>query len=270
MRSTGANIVLPSGLRVRVARRDKPVSAALRAEGSLVDDTLRAMEDGRLDVSVQGKALDLDAVLALDVCDFHVLRDAALRLGLVATETEEIECENCDAKLSFDPTRLALDDLCERYADDAPVSRERTYALSESLPIPRGGAATRVRFRSVSVREALPFFSALDRETFSVTPVYLAGMGLVALEDDDGNKRIDKPVFLARALTRASDAVWVEVQAAYLEHVYPAAAVAPLVCAACGVLREMEVPWPREYDLAAAATPRALAGVFLTPEAFED
>lgn len=269
-RSAEARIVLPSGRRVRVRSHPARRRHASRAnDPELARATLEVVEDGRLEVEEGKRRLSVEDVLALDVGDFHVLRDAAIRGGLVESEPEETTCENCDAPLYFDPRALALADLSERYAAEAPVARERTFALAEPVLVPRGGKATHVRIRTVALSTALPFFRALDGDHLAITPSFLAGMGVVSLEGE-GGRRIEKPVLLARALRRCSDAVWADIEAAYLEHVYPRAAVAPLLCEACGVLREMEVPWPRELDGLLRESEGRVGRPFLTPEAFED
>lgn len=265
-----ARILLPSGRTARVARRDRPARASRPGDVEILRGTLEAIEDGRLEVHEGARPLDVEAVLDLHLADVHVLRDAAIRLGLVPSETEAFPCENCGAPLRFEPGTLDLQDLSERYAAEAPVPIERTFPLRDAVPVPRGGRATRVRLRTVTAREALPFLRAVSGDGFAVTPSFLRGMGVVALESEDGRARIEKPALLGRALARAPDAVWIDVESAYLRHVYPRAAVAPLVCEGCGVLTEMEVPWPRELDPADEPAERRGGAPFLSPEAFED
>jgi hypothetical protein len=265
-------VALPSGadVRVRVSTGALAGDDRLDGEPHLFGRAVRALlapgAIERRDLDGTWAALARDAVLDLSMRDFHALRDLLLRTGAVAPEPDEGACRNCDAALAFDPRTLDPTELATRHAGAAPPP-DGPVALPAPIRLPRGAIAREATLEPVTLGEALPLLRALARdEPFRITPRLLAAMGVRALGP------LDRPVLLARALSRASDETWAAIERRYLELNSPPPVIAPLSCPACGALHEIEVPTPRELDPDATAREHVDdhdGATFPDPEAFE-
>ena len=246
--SQARRVILPSQRVVEVVIDRNGARRAVE-ERSLFRDALAVVGSDRMRVSdPKTGRLDAAAIDALPVGDFHVLRDLAIREGLVPGEVESFACENCDAPLHFDPSKLAPEDLEDRYEDDA-IPAEVRLALDPPLALGKR-RYTHVRAKTVEVRTARLFWRQLGKkgsDGFEVTPKLLASMGIVALEGERGAV-IDEPRALARALAAAPDEAWSVVEDAFLALAYPTRAIASLTCARCETICDLEVPWPRELS----------------------
>lgn len=262
-------VLLPSGLEVRVRAHE----GALRADDRVEGERLRfgralaaLLEPGALDRhdGPSWTALDRGAVLALPMRDFHVLRDLLLRVGAIAPEPDEDAlCRNCDAPLAFDPRELDPGEL-ERAHASAPPPSLGPLRLPSPLRLPRGEIARELTMEPVTLGEARPLLAALARdEPLRVTPKLLAAMGVRALGT------LDRPVLLARVLSRASDEVWSAVLDRYLELATPPPLVAPLTCPACGALHEIVVPHPPELNSSDPLPAHSSETPFPSEEEFE-
>lgn len=249
-------VALPSGAELRVQSRDGALAAddVVLGERTLFGRAIAALlAPGALERREGGArwtALDRDAVLALPLRDFHVLRDLLLRTGAIAPEPDDdARCRNCDAPLAFDPRELDPAELARAHAGDAPPP-SGPAPLPSPLRLPRRRSAEEITLEPVTLGAALPLLRALARpEPFRITPRLLAAMGVRALGP------LTTPVLVARALARADDATWAAVERRYLELNRPRPIVAPLPCPACGAMHEVEVPWPPELDPDAPGSP---------------
>lgn len=236
---------LPSGRLVRVRiDRTKDAPRPSKKDRGLFADVLALLGTERFVIELEkdGTRLDAAAVERLPLADFHVLRDVAVRAKLVASSREVLVCDNCDADLPFDPGALPLEDLDDRYEDEAPAAEQRV-ALPEPLRIGET-RVTHVRMRPLTVAEVRPLWRELGRDRpYRITPKLLAAMGVVGLEPGEHELRA-----VARALEGASDEAWSLVEETFLALAYPSRAIATLVCARCETVHDMEVPWPRELE----------------------
>ena len=244
----GRSIRLPSGLRVRVSRANKDAARADdRVDGTrmFAGRALAALLLGEVVVeSADGKpreTLDRAALLALDVRDFHVLRDVCERLGAVAPEeTDAGECRNCDAPIVVDVLGASLDALEDRFVDE-PALRETELSFGIAVRVGRTRART-VTLRTPTVEQVRPLWVALGRDgALRVTPALVRALGVRALGDETRASTI------AEALSRAPDRAWAVVEQGFLEVAYAQRAFHPLTCAKCGALHEVDAPLTREF-----------------------
>ncbi len=251
----GALVRLPSGLRVRVRRvgRGAPrVDDVVEGTRLFAGRTLGALLAGEVSVEpADGRArtpLTREALLALDVRDFHALRDACERLGAVAPEaTDAGECRNCDAPLEAAPRGVPLDDLEERFARE-PAVREARVPLGVTVRVGRGRAREAV-LRAPTVETARPLWAALAREApLRVTPALVRALGVRSVG------RETRATVLADVLAHVPDRAWSAIEQGFLEVAYAERALRPLVCPACGALHEVDAPLEREFDLALGRT----------------
>ncbi len=261
---------LPSGLRVRVRAVGKASTphAERGRQRALWDDTRALLQSGGLSVEDAATRARLDdaAIDGLSLSDFHVLRDFAIRSGLVESEPEDFPCDNCDAPLTFDGASLSVDDLDDRYRGETE-SQELSVGLPQPIETSRG-VISRVQMKAVTLREAMPLLRELARDRpFRITPALVRAMGIVRLE---GKAKLDEPRAVARALDDASDESWSAVEAGFLTLAYPARAVSTLHCPSCDTVHELEVPWPRELEPSQYQPRREASAAFPTAEAFED
>jgi hypothetical protein len=246
---SGALVQLPGGGRLRVRRARKGaarVDDVVEGTRLFAGRTLGALLAGEVVVEpVEGASrvpLDRAAILALDVRDFHALRDACERLGAVAPEeTQAGECRNCDTPLAADPRGIPLDDLEERHAGE-PVVREMRVPLGMAVRVGRG----RVRdalLRAPTVEAVRPLWAALAKDApLRVTPALVRALGVRAL----GKEK--RATVLARVLAEVPDRAWTAIEQGFLEVAYGARALRPLLCPACGALHEVDAPLVREFD----------------------
>ncbi len=250
----GSLIRLPSGLRVRVRRAGKGAPRTddvVEGTRLFVGRTLGALLEGALVVErAEGKergALTKDEVLALDLRDFHALRDVCERLGVVAPEeTDAGECRNCDAPIVVEARGAALDDLEERYEGEPSVREERVAwgGAGRARKSARGGrgSARGLRFRAPTVEQARPLWAALAQDgPLHLTPALVRALGVRSLS---GETRASA---LAEALARAPDRAWAAVERGFLAVAYAERAFHPLTCAECGALHEVDAPLAREF-----------------------
>ena len=245
----GALVRLPGGRRVRVrrARKGAPrVDDVVEGTPLFAGRTLGALLAGEVVVEpVEGDArapLGREALLALDVRDFHVLRDVCERLGAVAPEeTRAGECRNCDAPLEADPRGFPLDDLEERYAEE-PAVRETRVSLGMAVRVGRGRARDAL-LRAPTVEAVRPLWFALAKDApLRVTPALVRALGVRALG------RETRATVLADVLAEVPDRAWTALEQGFLEVAYGARALRPLLCPACGALHEVDAPLVREFD----------------------
>jgi hypothetical protein len=281
---------LPSGLRVRV-RAGKPVSRPLPHDDAVdgvrlfAGGALRALREGRLRVERADGArgpLGPAAIDALDLRDFHVLRDCAIRLGVVDPGIDDADaqaprCRNCDGPLPFAPRGLPLDGLLGRF-DDEPPRREARVLLGPGVRVERSPARA-ARLRTPTVAEARPLWAALARDApLTLGPALVRAMGIAALELGGGarvrargtaerraERRVDRhaerhPARIARALDGAPDAAWERVCQGFLLVAYPEAAFVPVRCPRCEAIHDFDAPEAREFWPEPAVMEAALGG----------
>jgi hypothetical protein len=258
-------IRLPSGLRVRVraACRDAARAALPAPHDDVVDGvrlfaggTLRALCDGALRVErVDGRRGPLTPadVDALDVRDFHVLRDCAIRFGVVDRGIDEAEeeaprCRNCEAPLVFDPRAVSIEGLIGRF-DDEPPRRELRVPLGPGVRVGRL-AARRVRLRTPTVAEVRPLWAALARDgPLLVSPALVRAMGVVGLDLSGKSSTTERrPAAVAAALAEAPHTAWDRVCQGFLAVAYPDAAFVPVACPRCGAANDFDAPELREFE----------------------
>jgi|GEM_PF-1037115 len=242
------SIRLPSGLRVRVSRANKDAARADdRVDGTrmFAGRALAALLAAEVVVepvdAMPRGTLDRTALLALDVRDFHVLRDACERLGATAPEeTDAGECRNCDAPIVVDALHASLDALEDRFVDE-PAVREIELSFGIAVRVGRTRART-VTLRTPTVEQVRPLWIALGRDgALRVTPALVRALGVRALGDETRASAI------AEALSRAPDRAWAVVEQGFLEVAYAQRAFHPLTCAKCGALHEVDAPLTREF-----------------------
>jgi hypothetical protein len=273
---SGALVRLPGGRTVRVRRTRKGAPRTDDVvEGTRIfaGRTLGVLLAGEVVVvPADGEArtpLGREALLALDVRDFHALRDACERLGAVAPEeTDAGACRNCDTPLEAAPLGVPLDDLEERHAQE-PAVREARIPLGMTVRVGRGRAREAL-LRAPTVEAARPLWAALAKDApLRVTPALVRALGVRSVG------RETRATVLADVLAQIPDRAWGAVEQGFLEVAYGARALRPLLCPACGALHEVDAPLVREFDAPhgregdAAGDDLAAAGDFPDAEAFE-
>jgi hypothetical protein len=193
----------------------------------------RALEEGRLSIEDRrtSKELNADDLDGLPLPDYHALRDAAIRVGAIAEDAEELTCRNCDAPLPPAPEQAPTEDLDEWYVDgESP----------DLSPLPLGEDGPEIAFRQTTAGEARAFHRAVLRETFRPTQKVVRAMGIVSLAGERD------PAEIARRLETLSDEAWSVFEAAYGAVAYSPKSYFPVVCPRCGALHDMPAPAGRE------------------------
>ncbi len=267
----GALVRLPGGRRVRVrrARRGPPrVDDVVDGTRLFAGRTLGALLAGEVLVEpVDGDArapLGKEALLALDVRDFHVLRDACERLGAVAPEeTDAGACRNCDAPLEAEPRGIPLDDLEERHGQ-APAVREARIPLGMAVRVGRGRAREAL-LRAPTVEAVRPLWVALAKDApLRVTPALVRALGVRSVG------RESRATALADVLAQVPDRAWSAIEQGFLEVAYGARALRPLLCPRCGALHEVDAPLVREFDAPLGRERDAVGDEGRTPDGFPE
>lgn len=209
---------------------------------------LRALAENRMSVAIDARALDDGAIRALPIADYHVLRDVAARLDVVAHDAEELGCRNCDETLVVDVAdEVPVEHFAKRFAKDAAEREAQGTTLPATLHLPEPLSLGRKRtsvltMGPVTVDAAIPLWAAVHRPGWTITPAIVRAMGIRAAGE------IRDPKAIAAALDAASDRVWDALGYAFDVLHYPAALVVPYVCPRCGARNDLETPQPRELE----------------------
>lgn len=193
--------------------------------------------------------------------DFHLLRDLAERLGVIAADPIEERCRNCSAEFRVDPRGAPLEPLLER--------RDPPDPLPERLAQPVDGVEG-LSLSSVNVARARPFWAALGAPELILDARIIQAMGVDSLTTARGV--LSDPKRLASRIREGSELLWDVVQAAYDRVNYPLRASVPHRCEACDTIHDVPSPSTRETWV----SPRALSaidggegqGEFPSPEEF--
>lgn len=203
---------------------------------------LSALDEGAILVTREsGGAVAGEAIDALELRDFHALRDVAERLGVIEPEPEESRCRNCDAELDVDPRNAPREGWAEEPSEE-PEPLAPPFPLGRNLRLPKGHRARTIDMKRVTVAEARPLWRAIGSgRDFQMTPSIVAALGVRALGDVTDRRLI------AEALDRAPDGVLAIVETLFVLLNYGERSAWPLVCSACGALHD--VPAPSRWEL---------------------
>lgn len=230
----------------------------------LEDDVVNGgpMFAGRMLHALQRGHVSVDSnVDEWELRDFHLLRDLAERLGVIAAEPQEELCRNCSEPFVVDPRDAPLEPLLER--------RDPPDEMPERLAQPVDGVLA-LSLVPVRVARARPFWTALGAPELILDARILQSMGVVSLTTARG--LVEDPKRLASRIRDGSELLWDVVQAAYDRVNYPLRASVPHRCEACEAIHDVPSPSTRETWV----SPRALSaidggvepGEFPSPEEF--
>jgi len=270
-------VTLPSGVRVRVsdsAPGEPPISDdRVEARRVFAGRMLRALSTGRLVVAVEGAPLAPGALDALALTDFHALRDAAYRIGVIDEDPDpDQRCRNCDTALAPGRLDAPIAELDQWYLEHPADPLEPPFPLGTEIRLANGKRAHTFDMEPVTVGRARPLWRALERSSVKITPRIVDALGIRALGDVRDRGAI------AQALDRASDDAWAAVETAFVLLNYAPRSHYPYVCPECGALHDVLAPSTREFDadldaedlLLGGGEPSAAAGDDLAPFPDED
>jgi hypothetical protein len=246
----GGSFQLPSGRVVELSARRGGAARVRGAKAPLFSEVAALVRSGELELS-DGEAPIEPASLLLP--DFHAVRAIATKMGLLAEETIEIECRNCEATIRIAPcAAMELGPFVDRELRDPELDRTLELGVAHAIPEVHiaGRTARSVTFEARTAGEAEPLFRALRRRRFVVSPRVVRAMGVVAM----GDERDAGPI--ARALAACSDEAWDAVTDLYLEASYPPRLFAIAPCPACGARNDVDAPFEREFVAGLSAIPR--------------
>ncbi|MBI5533644.1 MAG: metallopeptidase family protein [Deltaproteobacteria bacterium] len=247
---------LPTGRVVDLERTGDPPGHVPTLRGSvhaLAGQVVRLRNEA-------GELVDPES-LALE--DFHVLRSILTHAGLLAEQSVEVPCDNCNEVRALRPCELVepgpfIDgelgdpELDERF----PFDKEHEIGEAQLGKL-------KVKLRPVTVAEARPLHEAIDGGRLRVTSALVRAMGIESLDGETLAPRI------ARRLQRIDDSSW-DSLTDLLDAAYYGPRLRPWWrCQECGARNELEAPSLREFP--ALALPRddqPIAG-FPDVDAFE-
>ena len=253
-------VQLPGGRVVELVVGATP-AARRAATGRRFDET-RELFTTDVRLREEGRALEVGS---LSLAEFHGLRAIATRLGWLDEEPVEIRCRNCDAPFAVRPCEgLPLGPFADRELDDDELDVTLSFEEAHDIPELRVGKAraTTVRFAALTVREAEPLHAALAKPELRVTSEVVAAMGIVALGDARGPRR------LARALSNCTDEAFGAVTDLFLRSHYPLRLGGIAACPRCGARNDVDAPYDREFDVR-HVDERALASEFPSFDVFD-
>ncbi len=241
-------LTLPSGNVARLAASGPVVPRRRAPRAALFSETLEAL-DQAVELERNGEAM---VVRDLALSDFHVLRAAVMRGGLVSEPEVAVDCRNCNAALTLVPCEhLEMAPWIDGELGDPELDATLPFGEPHRLAFPvllgRVRRATTATFEPRTVREALPLWAALARESLDLDAAVVVAMGLSTL----GNER--DPVVIARVLARASEAEFASVCDLFLDSHYPARLAGVVFCAACQARNDVDAPYEREFPRGAVA-----------------
>lgn len=253
------DLTLPSGVRARVTDaapekapvRDDSVDAK-RAFGGRM---LRVLSEGRLVVELEGEVASLERIDQLSLRDYHALRDAAFRLGVVDEEPDpDLRCRNCDEPLAPERGDMPVGELDRWYVEHPEEPLEPPFPFARAIRLANGVRASDFVMKPVTVKQAKPLWRLLERDDGAITPKIVDALGIEAFGDVTDRRVI------ARTLGEASDEAWAVIETAFLLLNYAARSHYPYVCPKCGTLHDVLAPATREFDLDPDAEALLLAG----------
>ena len=241
------DLTLPSGVRARVidaAPGDPPVSDD-RVEGRRMFSgrMLRAIGDGRLVIELEGEAASNERVEALELSDYHALRDAAFRVGAIDEELDpDLRCRNCDEPLAPTVGDAPIGELDRWYVEHREEPLDPPFPFAAPVRVANGSRASSFVMKPVTVKRVKPLWRALDRDDGAITPRIVEALGIEALGD------VTDRAVIARTLDGAPDDAWAVIETAFLLLAYAPRSHYPYVCPKCGTLHDMLAPATREFD----------------------
>jgi hypothetical protein len=237
------DVQVPSGRVVHLAAKKGAKPRAPVAGDALFAETIAVFESGDVAMKVDGVPI---TVFALELADFHALRAILTHAGLVAEESVEIRCRNCDAKIRHFPCRaMALGPFVDRELDDPELDARLPLGVPHDVPqigLGRVRVARSVVLAPVTVDEAAPLFRALAQPTLAITGDVVRAMGILELGLEKNPARI------ARALAAATDEAWAAVTELYLAAHYPPRLFSIALCPECGARNDVDAPYEREFE----------------------
>lgn len=247
--SSGRGVVT----RVELARVDgTPLTVVTVPGPPLADDggifggrVLRAIEAGRLELSA--------SVDELPLADFHLVRDLAERLGVIAAQYEVGACRNCLAALPVDPIGADLETLLAPDEDDAPPTGP--FALATPVD-----GITHVHMRPVRVAEVAALWRWCVATDAPLDGAVVRAMGLEGFTR--AGTLVADPERLARACNDGSGALGAVLATLFAELNYPPRLRLPVICASCGAVHDVPTPSTREMD----ASPEGYDVLFGAPD----
>jgi hypothetical protein len=236
-------LTLPSGLVLRLVSGERAEGAPLaRAEGApLFSEVAEALAGGRVTVTARGAPLELGA---LTLRDFHVVRAALARSGMIDEPELPLACRNCGEEARVRPcAALEVGPYVDGELDDPEL--DATLPFGEPIDVApvalgRVRAARTVTFEDRTVARAGPLFAALGAPCFEPTAAVIEAMGLVAL----GSSR--DPARIADALATCDEEAFLAVADAFVASHYPPRLAGVIFCAACGARNDVDAPFERE------------------------
>ncbi len=238
-----ARVQLPSGRRVslRVKVPTEPLARVRRA--SLFSELFAAEEQGLLALADDGAKVPL---ASLSLGDFHAVRALALAGGVLAEESVDVTCKNCEATLTVLPCKaLPLGPFRDFELDDPELDATLAPGIAHEIPdvpLPGDRRASTVTFSARTAEQARPLFQALSRRDLEVDAAFVSAMGIVSLGEETS------PRVIARALSRCDDDAFAGVTDAFLATHYPLRLGAPIRCEACGARNDVDAPYEREVE----------------------
>jgi hypothetical protein len=240
-------VQLPSGRKVDLSAKEGLKPRARAERGPLFAEAIDLFESGDAQIRSDGAPL---AVYALELRDFHALRAIATHAGLLAEETIEIRCKNCEAKIEVSPcAAMPLGPFVDAELDDEELDRTLELGAPHAIPeiaLGRVRRAKDVTLGPLACEDALPLWRALAKDALHVTSDVVRAMGVTDL----GPER--NPARIARALGAASDEAFGAVTDIFLEAHYPPRLFAIALCSKCGARNDVDAPYEREFEPSAA------------------
>ncbi len=217
-----SSLTLPSGAKIRLRAASTPKSPRAREPGApLFSEVLALFDEGV--VSLEGKD-----VRDLELSDFHVLRAVLTKAGFVAEEEIEVECANCGEEIAVRPcARLEIGPYVDGELDDPELDARDETGVPHHVP-----GLGEVTLRTRTVRQAQPFFRALARKTFEVTPEVAEAIGVSGPGADE--------------LAACDDEAWDAVSELFLRATYPLRLGAIVFCPSCNARNDVDAPYERE------------------------
>jgi hypothetical protein len=243
-------LTLPSGARVTLERSStRAMAPATRTEQAPLFSEVVALFDAdvRLAKKEKGARATRIDVQDLSLADFHVVRAALTKAGLVAEDEVEIACHNCEEVVILRPCEcLETGPWEDGELGDPELDRTAPFgAPLDIAPILLGRVrqARTVTLAPRTVREAMPLLTALGSDPLSIDADVVRGMGITALGP------IEEPARIARTLAECDDASFGAVTDAFLSAHYPLRLAGEAFCPKCKARNTVDAPALREFEL---------------------
>jgi hypothetical protein len=205
------------------------------------------------------------SVLELPLAAFHTLRVILRRLGRVPEDEILERCGNCQQDTTLRPSStLELGPYRNGELDDPDLDAFFNFRGVNTLASLGG-----VRLEPRSVRQALPFYEALDAGSpLAIDPALIRAMGVVSLGE------LTSPELIAERVAESPEDALEDLADLFEEAHYPRRLTTPHRCPECGATLWCPAPTERGLGHAESAAAHRVSGArqgppFVTPAEFE-